>query len=102
MRRSIALAVCMAAAALLGSHAGASAQSVGIEIYTGPPPAPYAYSYEPSHRVRYGYRPHVYGYVRDDDRDDADIVIERPAYRGGCGIYRYWNGERCVDARYED
>jgi hypothetical protein len=26
------------------------------------------------------------------------LIVVRPA---SCGKYRYWNGERCVDARYQ-
>jgi hypothetical protein len=32
---------------------------------------------------------------------DAPVVIVLPPPRPlSCGEYRYWNGERCVDARY--
>ena len=74
--------------------AGASAQGFGI--YIGPPAA-YDYEY-------YGYgpeyrsdRPRSYGYRRYSD--DAYLENDR-VRRGGCGTYHYWNGERCVDARY--
>jgi hypothetical protein len=29
--------------------------------------------------------------------EDGAVIHE---YRGGCGTYRFWNGERCVDARW--
>lgn len=45
-----------------------------VEIYRGPP------------IVRGQFAPPVYGWV-----------IIRPS---SCGVYRYWNGVRCVDARY--
>ncbi len=41
-----------------------------------------------------------------EDDDDA-VVVEReiivvPLRPSSCGQYRYWNGNRCVDARYND
>jgi hypothetical protein len=74
--------------ALSALVAGASAQGV----YVGPVHDDY---YD-------GYRsrpPRVYGYgPRIEDR----ARVEYPGYyrRGGCGTYRFWDGERCVDARY--
>jgi hypothetical protein len=45
--------------------------------------------------------------VIEDDDDDA-VLVTRPArvygwsYRlGNCGTYKYWNGHRCADARFE-
>jgi hypothetical protein len=61
----------------------ASAQSFGI--YVGPPPVEEYYYYD-SAPPGYVYAP----------------SIERRYYRapaGHCGTYRYWNGDRCVDAR---
>jgi len=52
--------------------------------------------------------PRVYRYVPDDaprvlvPRVDAYGNVysyDRPFGRNGCGTYRFWNGERCVDAR---
>jgi hypothetical protein len=31
---------------------------------------------------------------------NAPIVVEIPARPASCGEYRYWDGERCLDARY--
>jgi len=53
--------------------------------------------------------PQAYRYVPDDPphivapRVDAWGNVydaSRPFGRNGCGTYRFWNGERCVDARY--
>lgn len=49
-------------------------------------PARRAYAYGGPPVVRGPYAPPVYGWV-----------IIRPS---SCGQYRYWNGVRCVDARY--
>jgi hypothetical protein len=35
-------------------------------------------------------------YDMDPDDDDDEGVVVRPT---DCGEFRYWNGERCVDAR---
>ena len=41
--------------------------------------------------------------VEIDVEADAPAVIFLPPPRpASCGQYRYWNGERCVDARYND
>ena len=48
--------------------------------------------------------------VEVDDDDDAlsqgglnpPIVAIVPVRPTSCGEYRYWNGNRCVDARYND
>lgn len=61
---------------ILGGSAGAFAQS--IEIY---PDEPY---YEP---------PLVYRYR------SAPPAVAVPVRPVSCGEFRYWNGERCVDAR---
>jgi hypothetical protein len=77
----------------------ASAQEVGI--YVGP-----SYGYGPAYErdyyygSDYRYRPPVYGYSRRiEDGVDAEVDLGRPTGPGGCGTYRFWNGERCVDAR---
>jgi len=36
-------------------------------------------------------RSRVYGYTRRQNDEGG--------YAGGCGTYRYWNGEVCLDAR---
>ena len=93
MRDKLILAATTAVAITMLS-AGASAQGIGI--YIGPPAAyDYEYyGYGPEYR---SYRPRSYGYRRYSD--DAYIENDR-VRRGGCGTYHYWNGERCVDARY--
>ena len=48
--------------------------------------------------------------VEVDDDDDAlsqgglnpPIVAIVPVGPASCGEYRYWNGKRCVDGRYND
>jgi hypothetical protein len=30
------------------------------------------------------------------------LVVIVPVRPASCGQYRYWNGDRCVDARYHD
>jgi hypothetical protein len=88
------------AAVLLGLtwSGGATAQSLGI--YVGPPVIydyddGYAYGPAYGYRAPRAYGPRVYGYTRryDDDRGYARV----PA--GRCGTYRFWDGDRCVDAR---
>ena len=73
------------ATVVCGGSSGAIAQS--IEIY---PDEPYYYEEydedEPASRV-YRYR------------SDAPVVIH-PIRPANCGEYRYWNGQRCVDARF--
>jgi hypothetical protein len=90
MRTKFALAATLLVA-LAGFSGAASAQGFGI--YIGPPAA-YDYDYYgygPEYRT-YTYRPRVYGYRYGDDGYRVR--------RGGCGTYHYWNGDRCVDARY--
>lgn len=52
-----------------------------------PPPAVRVYRYAPPPPI-VEYAPPVYGWM----------YPPRPA---NCGKYRYWNGERCADARYD-
>ena len=93
------LAGAVTSAALMAGYGTAMAQVVietrPADVYVATPGA-----YDPDY---YAYRtgPRVYGYTRYyRDVDDGDaIIVERPAYRGGCGTYHYWNGVRCVDAR---
>jgi hypothetical protein len=81
--RSIVCAT-LTAIIILGGSSGAYAQRLGVEIDVDEPyyaqPAPRADSY----------------YYRSDDDRPAVVVPIRPA---SCGEFRYWNGERCVDAR---
>jgi hypothetical protein len=57
---------------------------------------------------RYGYGPGVVVPGADVDVDvdvdtDAPAVVVLPPPRpASCGQYRYWNGDRCIDARYHD
>jgi hypothetical protein len=90
-----------AVAGLLAAGSVASAQTVEIQTYTGPaytgPPATYEYSAGPGPGVVYG--PRVYGYTQNVEPEYVERV--RPRRAGRCGTYRYWDGDRCVDARYE-
>jgi len=92
MRSRTSFAIAVALLGLTWSGA-ASAQSFGV--YVGPPRA---YDYDDSYAYGYTsprvYGPRVYGYTR---RYDDRAYVARPA--GRCGTYRYWNGDRCVDAR---
>ena len=82
--RPILCAVMMMAAVVAGGSGGAFAQRVGDEVYGN------AYYYGDS-RAR---APGVYRYRVDD----APVVVI-PVRPANCGEFRYWNGERCVDAR---
>lgn len=74
--------------------------------YVAPPypyhPGPYSYGYaRPA-----PYAPTYYAPRRVIAPPPAVIIAPAPVYAyqgwspaGGCGTYRYWNGERCVDAR---
>ena len=60
-----------------------------------PPPAPSylptgAYLHPPGYLPSAGYPPPAYGYEAP-----PPAVRARPI----CGVYRFWNGERCADAR---
>jgi hypothetical protein len=81
--RSIVTAA-SAAFFVLGS-AGALAQDVEVEINRG---GPYYYDTNPAPRTQ--------GYSYRSERP-AVVVPIRPA---NCGEFRYWDGQRCVDARY--
>ena len=87
MRRS--LLITTAIAALAFSYGTASAQSVGVEVYTGPRYEMYPYGDHYQHRP--GTR--VYGYYQENDEPR---IMVRPS---NCGQFRYWNGKACVDAR---
>lgn len=95
MRHSILKALTLAASSITLS-AAASAQYVGV--FVGPA-APHDSSYygEP-YAPPYG--PRVYGYYNRDARDrDGPQPTRLHRSFEGCGTYRYWDGERCVDAR---
>jgi hypothetical protein len=72
------------AALVIGSAGGALAE--GVVIYTDRP-------YYTDEEVEGAAR--VHRYRPDEDRPLIAIPV-RPA---DCGVYHYWNGERCVDAR---
>jgi len=90
MRRTIILSLAAATVSTTAWCGSASAQGIGVEIYAGPR----AYEYSD-----YGYRPRVYDYTRRDYNTEAELEGDYPRRSGGCGTYRYWNGDRCVDAR---
>jgi hypothetical protein len=71
------------ATVVFGASSGAFAQPADVYVYPDEP-----YSYEESAPA-----PPVYQY-----RSDRSVVL-RPVRPANCGEYRYWNGERCVDAR---
>jgi hypothetical protein len=79
------LRAALIAAVVVGGSGGAFAQRIGVEIDADEP-----YSYE-----RDGDRAPRGNRYRSDERPVVVIPL-RPA---NCGEYRYWNGERCVDAR---
>ena len=77
-------------AAMVGiaaSHGSVSAQSVGV--YVGPAYDDYYYYDGPR-------TPRTYRYS-----GSADGIVVRRYSSGGCGTYRYWDGDRCVDARWK-
>jgi hypothetical protein len=80
------LRTALIAAIVTGGSGGALAQRAGVESYADEP------SYSDEYRER---APRAYRYRSDDD--PVVVVPVRPA---NCGVYRYWNGERCVDARF--
>lgn len=54
-------------------------------------PAPPARHYPPN---AYGPPPAGYGF-----RQRAPVAVTPPASRNGCGVFRYWDGKQCLDAR---
>jgi hypothetical protein len=88
MQRLVLLAA--SAAALAASYGTTLAQSVGVELYSGPRYD--TYYYDDRHERR---TPRVYGYYRDAEVVEPGVVL-RPS---NCGQFRYWNGTACVDAR---
>lgn len=99
MRRSILLSALAGPLAVLASVGSASAQTVDVEVYSGPRASYYSYS-EPAYGYRY--REPAYGYSSTyEDDDDRTVVIRRTYRRVNCGTYRYWDGTGCVDRRLE-
>ncbi len=90
MCRFAVLAPAVALAALAIGAGAASAQVVVDDYYDDDAPRVYRYNPDVGPRVVVP-RTDAYGYV---------VTPDRPYGRNGCGTYRFWNGERCVDARY--
>jgi hypothetical protein len=80
----------LTAGGILVGYSSAFAQTVGVEVYTGP-------RYNPYYNDRYDARPapRVYDYYRDNEEVSGRVLV-RP---GNCGEFRYWDGMRCADAR---
>jgi hypothetical protein len=78
----------LAALAVLAMTSGTASAQV-VDDYDDAPRA-YRYGPEDSPRVVVP-RVDAWGNV---------YTYDRPFGRNGCGTYRFWNGERCVDARY--
>jgi hypothetical protein len=84
---------------LLLATSGASAQGVGVEIYSG---GLYSTYYPPNYyedSVGYGYAPRVYGYYGTEPALPPAVALTTPIRPESCGVYHYWNGTRCADAR---
>lgn len=83
-----------AAAALALALVGTASAQVTVEepdyYYLDSEDTPRVYRYVPDTAMR-APRVDAWGNVYD---------ASRPFGRNGCGTYRFWNGERCVDARY--
>jgi hypothetical protein len=80
----------LAAVAALAFASGTASAQVLTDDYTYESDAPQVYRYVPDPAMR-APRVDAWGNVYD---------ASRPFGRNGCGTYRFWNGERCVDARY--
>jgi hypothetical protein len=94
----ISVLAALAGAMGLAAVSTAASAQVGFGVYVGPGPG-YDYDYydAPAYAPP-AYGPRVYGYTQ---YGDDDVVVRRESRRrGGCGTYRYWDGDRCVDARY--
>jgi hypothetical protein len=89
MRRFAGLGSALALAALATSTS-VSAQVIDDYYYGDDVPRAYRYYSYDTPRVIVP-RVDAYGNV---------YTYDRPFGRNGCGTYRFWNGERCVDARY--
>jgi hypothetical protein len=90
------VSIAAALTALVVGHGTASAQGIGVQIYVSPPGYAVDYDYPPP-----VYGGPVHGYSAPDYAYDRYARQQRYYhYRGGCGTYRYWDGDRCVDARF--
>jgi hypothetical protein len=98
MRARVTLAVMLAAAAVAGTLALPGSASAQMGVYVGPGYEGYYYYGEPGYPRVYRSAPNYYN---DDDSDDVmyGYAPALPYPRGGCGVYHYWDGLRCVDAR---
>ena len=88
--RAVILALTIAGTGLLGSYSGAQAQNRPMNNFgdAGPP----VVATEPK-----PVGPQVYGYYQE--RSSPRFEMDRPEGPGGCGVYFYWDGKRCADAR---
>ena len=100
-RRSIIhLAMAMGMA---GMCTAASAQSYSDDqpVTVDPPIYGYAPLTIEKPAAAYRDRTSVYGYTQYYQVPASPPLVSRTerSVAGGCGEFRYWNGERCVDAR---
>lgn len=66
-------------------------------LVLGGPPAAQAQEPAPPARAHpYAARPGPAGY---GFRQRAPVAALPPASRNGCGVFRYWDGTQCLDAR---
>jgi hypothetical protein len=84
-------------------------------IVVAPPGAVVLPEYDPRPRVRYYAAPYAYGPAVDGaygrrvyapppaevDYVPAPAFVMVPLRPSSCGRYRYWDGDRCLDARYD-
>jgi hypothetical protein len=80
-------AVLSAAIAVAGSSS-VLAQRVGVDSYIDEPY--HEYSYRETGNMQLSL-------VRPSDEERRGVVT--PTRPGDCGVFGYWNGERCADAR---
>lgn len=114
MRRTVmsALATLVCCAPVVAGFAAGSAHAQTVIV--APPGAVVLPEYDPRPRVRYYAAPYAYGpavdgvYARrgyalppEVDYVPAPAFVMVPLRPSSCGRYRYWDGDRCVDARYD-
>jgi hypothetical protein len=94
MRRLTILTAALAGLAMAGWGNSAAAHG---DVYVGPPVGFDTYTGYPNYREP-DYTLPVYSYRRHfHERYHIDPDYHRDY--GGCGVYRFWNGYRCIDAR---
>jgi hypothetical protein len=105
MRRSLILVSAFIAGFVIvimaSGHAKAGPQPALMPLQAGPGVVEEAGYLRREYRRqlrRYGYVPEATPYAPAVVGDDVVFVPLRPA---SCGEYRFWNGVRCADARYE-